>query len=128
MGIEFEVDPTIVRALDYYTKTVFEFKSRDQIGAQGTVCGGGRYDGLVEVVGGPASRRAGLCHRPGAALELVMEAGGCECPRAGSAPVRPRPSTPHGGRRHPVRRCAMVSGPARQEGFCGRDRHWWAAA
>ncbi len=50
-GIEYEVDSNIVRGLDYYTKTVFEFVSQN-IGAQGTVCGGGRYDGLVEQFGG----------------------------------------------------------------------------
>ena len=51
MGIPFSIDPTIVRGLDYYTRTVFEFVST-QIGAQGTVCGGGRYDGLLEELGG----------------------------------------------------------------------------
>lgn len=51
MDIEFTVNPKIVRGLDYYTKTVFEFVS-SSIGAQGTVCGGGRYDGLVEQLGG----------------------------------------------------------------------------
>ena len=51
MGIAFTVNPKIVRGLDYYSKTVFEFVS-NQIGAQGTVCGGGRYDGLSEIVGG----------------------------------------------------------------------------
>lgn len=51
LGMDFTVDPHIVRGLDYYTKTVFEFVS-DSIGAQGTVCGGGRYDGLVEELGG----------------------------------------------------------------------------
>jgi len=50
-GIEYIVDPTIVRGLDYYTKTAFEFVSND-IGAQGTVCGGGRYDNLISEVGG----------------------------------------------------------------------------
>ena len=50
-GVEYTVDPTIVRGLDYYTKTVFEFVT-DFIGAQGTVCGGGRYDGLIEELGG----------------------------------------------------------------------------
>ncbi len=49
--IPYAVDPTIVRGLDYYTKTVFEFVT-DALGAQGTVCGGGRYDNLVESVGG----------------------------------------------------------------------------
>ncbi len=50
-GVEFEVDSAIVRGLDYYTRTVFEFVSNN-IGAQGTVCGGGRYDGLVKELGG----------------------------------------------------------------------------
>ncbi len=50
-GVEYIVNPTIVRGLDYYTKTVFEFVSTD-IGAQATVCGGGRYDGLIEELGG----------------------------------------------------------------------------
>lgn len=50
-GIEFKVNPQIVRGLDYYTRTVFEFVSGD-IGAQSTVCGGGRYDTLVEQMGG----------------------------------------------------------------------------
>ena len=52
MGIEYKIDPTIVRGLDYYTKTAFEFIT-NKIGAQGTVCGGGRYDHLIEEVGGP---------------------------------------------------------------------------
>lgn len=53
MGIEYVVDPSIVRGLDYYTGAVFEFIA-EGIGAQSTVCGGGRYDGLVESLGGPA--------------------------------------------------------------------------
>ncbi len=53
MGISYTVDPAIVRGLDYYTRTVFEFIA-EGIGAQSTVCGGGRYDGLVESLGGPA--------------------------------------------------------------------------
>lgn len=53
MNIEYVVNPSIVRGLDYYTGTVFEFIA-DGIGAQSTVCGGGRYDGLVESLGGPA--------------------------------------------------------------------------
>lgn len=51
-GVEYKVDAEIVRGLDYYTKTVFEFVSTN-IGAQGTVCGGGRYDKLIEELGGP---------------------------------------------------------------------------
>ncbi len=52
MGVGYEVNPRIVRGLDYYTRTVFEFIS-DDIGAQSTVCGGGRYDGLVSELDGP---------------------------------------------------------------------------
>ena len=52
MDIAYEIDPHIVRGLDYYTKTVFEFIC-DTIGAQSTVCGGGRYDGLMKQLGGP---------------------------------------------------------------------------
>ncbi|GKX29397.1 histidine--tRNA ligase [Vallitalea longa] len=59
MGIEYVVDPWIVRGLDYYTRTVFEFISND-IGAQGTVCGGGRYDKLVEECGGAPTPAVGL--------------------------------------------------------------------
>ena len=52
MGIEYEIDSNIVRGLDYYTGAVFEFIA-EGIGAQSTVCGGGRYDGLVSSLGGP---------------------------------------------------------------------------
>ena len=59
MGLKYVVDPTIVRGLDYYTKTAFEIVSED-IGSQGTVCGGGRYDGLVEECGGPSTPGIGF--------------------------------------------------------------------
>lgn len=59
MNIDYEVNPSIVRGLDYYSKTVFEFVSTE-IGAQGTVCGGGRYDGLVEEIGGPKTPALGF--------------------------------------------------------------------
>ena len=83
MNIEYIVNPQIVRGLDYYTKTVFEFVA-DSIGAQGTVCGGGRYDGLIEELGGQHTPSLGF----GMGLErlqLVMEAQGCEFPE----PSRP---------------------------------------
>ena len=67
MGMSYTVNPTIVRGLDYYTKTVFEFVS-EAIGAQGTVCGGGRYDGLVEEIGGPSMPSLGF----GMGLERLM--------------------------------------------------------
>ena len=75
-GVEFTVDPKIVRGLDYYTKTVFEFISQD-IGSQGTVCGGGRYDGLVSELGGQQVPALGF----GLGLErliMTMEAAGVE--------------------------------------------------
>ena len=58
-GLEYQVNPTIVRGLDYYTRTVFEFVSNN-IGAQGTVCGGGRYDGLIEELGGQPTPSLGF--------------------------------------------------------------------
>lgn len=59
IGMDFEVNPRIVRGLDYYTRTVFEFISTG-IGAQGTVCGGGRYNDLVEQVGGKPTAAVGF--------------------------------------------------------------------
>lgn len=59
VGIAFEVNPCLVRGLDYYTKTVFEWVS-DKLGAQGTVCAGGRYDNLVEQLGGKATPALGF--------------------------------------------------------------------
>lgn len=59
MNISYKVNPKIVRGLDYYTKTVFEFITTD-IGAQGTVCAGGRYDGLVEQLGGASTPALGF--------------------------------------------------------------------
>ncbi|HEX2072028.1 MAG TPA: histidine--tRNA ligase [Thermoleophilaceae bacterium] len=57
-GVSYDVDPTLVRGLDYYTRTVFEFES-GRLGAQSGVGGGGRYDGLVEQLGGPATPGVG---------------------------------------------------------------------
>ena len=59
LGTEFKVNPNIVRGLDYYTKTVFEFTS-NALGAQSTVCGGGRYSGLVEELGGKPAEGIGF--------------------------------------------------------------------
>jgi len=59
LGIAYEVDPRLVRGLDYYTRTVFEISST-ALGAQSTVCGGGRYDGLVSSLGGPATPAVGF--------------------------------------------------------------------
>jgi len=67
LGIEYTVNPKIVRGLDYYTRTVFEFIS-DEIGAQSTVCGGGRYDGLLEELGGQPTPALGF----GMGLERIL--------------------------------------------------------
>jgi histidyl-tRNA synthetase len=78
-GIDYSVNPYIVRGLDYYTKTVFEIISGD-IGAKSTVCGGGRYDGLVEEIGGPPTPGIGF----GMGIErllLVLESLGIEIPK-----------------------------------------------
>ena len=79
IGIPFKINPYIVRGLDYYTKTVFEIISHE-IGAQGTVCGGGRYDGLLHQIGGPEMPGVGF----GMGMErllMVMEGAGIEIPR-----------------------------------------------
>lgn len=78
-GIAYEINPRIVRGLDYYTKTVFEFVSTS-IGAQGTVCGGGRYDGLIEELGGNPTPAVGFA----AGIErllMVMEQTGAAIPQ-----------------------------------------------
>lgn len=85
IGIPYILDPGIVRGLDYYTKTAFEFIS-NKIGAQGTVCGGGRYDHLIEAIGGPPIPGVGF----GLGIErllLVLEASGIELPEPDSLDV-----------------------------------------
>ncbi|MBC6679141.1 histidine--tRNA ligase [Zhenpiania hominis] len=85
MGVEFVVNPGIVRGLDYYTKTAFEFVTTS-IGAQGTVCGGGRYDHLMEELGGPPIPGVGF----GLGIErllLTMEANGIEIPEPDTTEV-----------------------------------------
>lgn len=79
-GVEFSVDPNIVRGLDYYTRTVFEFVS-ESVGAQGTICGGGRYDGLIEELGGTPTPAVGFA----VGLErmlLLMDNTGVNIPKA----------------------------------------------
>ena len=84
-GVPYEVDPGIVRGLDYYTKTAFEFVS-DKLGSQSTVCGGGRYDNLIEQLGGPATPGVGF----GLGIErllLILEAAGKDIPKPASCDV-----------------------------------------
>jgi histidyl-tRNA synthetase len=76
VGIPYRVQPRLVRGFDYYTRTVFEFIS-DALGAQSTVCGGGRYDDLVRSLGGPATPAVGF----GLGIErflMVLEKSGVE--------------------------------------------------
>jgi histidyl-tRNA synthetase len=76
-GVAYEVVPTLVRGLDYYTRTAFEFVD-EAIGAQSSICGGGRYDYLVEEIGGPPTPGIGF----GAGLErLLLSLGEIEPPR-----------------------------------------------
>jgi histidyl-tRNA synthetase len=70
-GLEYELDPTLVRGLDYYTRTVFEFES-DRLGAQAALGGGGRYDGLIEELGGPPTPGVGFA----AGIERILLAAG----------------------------------------------------
>ncbi len=82
LGIAYTVDPKIVRGLDYYTKTVFEFVSTG-IGAQGTVIGGGRYDGLVEELGGKPTPALGFAMGIERFL-LLLSSQGIELPKPAS--------------------------------------------
>ena len=66
-GVPYAIDPTLVRGLDYYTRTTFEFRGPEE-GAQSAICGGGRYDYLVEEIGGPATPAIGF----GAGIERLV--------------------------------------------------------
>jgi len=77
-GIEYVVNPGLVRGLDYYNRTVFEWVT-DSLGAQGTICGGGRYDGLVEQLGGKPTPAAGFAMGLDR-LVLMMQACGTSVP------------------------------------------------
>lgn len=73
-GIDFEINPRLVRGLDYYNRTVFEWIT-DRLGAQGTVCAGGRYDGLVEQIGGKPAPACGFAMGVERLLALMLECG-----------------------------------------------------
>jgi histidyl-tRNA synthetase len=59
VGLQYRINPRLVRGMDYYNLTVFEWVT-DQLGSQGTVCGGGRYDGLIEQLGGKPAPGGGF--------------------------------------------------------------------
>ena len=85
LEIPYVINPKIVRGLDYYTKTAFEFVT-NSLGAQGTVCGGGRYDNLVEEVGGPPIPGVGFGLGKERLL-MLMEANGVEIPKPSGCDV-----------------------------------------
>lgn len=108
--IEYKINPRIVRGLDYYTKTVFEFVSCS-IGAQGTVCGGGRYDGLVDELGGQKTPSLGFA----VGLErllMLMEAQNAPFPEA----QRPDLFIAAAGEMAEMK-AAEIAGDMRAEGF-----------
>ena len=74
LRIPYQIDPKIVRGLDYYTRTVFEFIA-EGIGAQSTICGGGRYDGLVRELGGPALSGIGFAMGITRLIEAMAQSG-----------------------------------------------------
>lgn len=79
-GIPYRLNPRLVRGLDYYTRTVFEWVT-DRLGSQGAVCSGGRYDGLIEQLGGKATPAIGWAFGVERLLDLYRESGGAS-PRA----------------------------------------------
>jgi histidyl-tRNA synthetase len=82
VGLQYRINPRIVRGLDYYNRTVFEWVT-DTLGSQGTVCGGGRYDGLVEQLGGKAASSVGFAMGLDRLVLMVEESR----PKAGSVDI-----------------------------------------
>ena len=76
-GIEYVVNPRLVRGMDYYNRTVFEWIS-DELGSQGTICGGGRYDPLFEMFGGRHTPSCGFAMGVERIIELLKEQGSIE--------------------------------------------------
>ena len=143
LGIAYRLNPRLVRGLDYYTHTAFEFVTTD-LGAQGTVIGGGRYDGLVEMMGGPAmpgvgwaagiERLAMLIDEPPApprpiALVPIGEAaearhagaGRASCATRGSSSISAIPAICSAA-------CGGPTGSARAPRSCSATTNWRAAS
>jgi histidyl-tRNA synthetase len=88
LGVRYVVDPTLVRGLDYYTRTLFEFvTTTGELGAQSTVVGGGRYDNMVEGLGGPSVPAIGFAMGIERLLTLMPDASGREAPFCYVAPL-----------------------------------------
>lgn len=73
-GIKFKINPRLVRGLDYYNRTVFEWVT-DRLGAQGTICAGGRYDNLIEQIGGKSMPACGFAMGVERLLEMIVKCG-----------------------------------------------------
>ncbi len=110
MEIPYKVNPQIVRGLDYYTKTVFEFISGD-IGAQATVCGGGRYDGLLEQMGGQPQPALGFAMGIERLL-MVLESQQAELPEPSKCDIYIAPMGENA-----VLKASVICNSLRLEGF-----------
>jgi histidyl-tRNA synthetase len=110
-GMPYEVDPTLVRGIDYYTRTVFEFES-ERLGAQAALGGGGRYDGLIEQLGGPATPGVGWA----LGVERMLLAAA-----AGAAADGPAEGRPHEASRADVF-VAVASPEAARDAFLFAER------
>ena len=116
-GVSFRINPRLVRGLDYYNLTVFEWVS-DRLGAQNAVCAGGRYDGLVEQIGGKPTPACGFAHGRRARCSLLLKDG------AGHASARCRRLPGAAGCRRRALRCERGGATAR----CGPCRRCSTAA
>jgi histidyl-tRNA synthetase len=115
-GVAYEIDTTLVRGLDYYTRTVFEFTSDELAAGQSTVGAGGRYDGLVELLGGPPTAGAGWA----AGVERILLASGAEA----QAPPAPDLYVAHTGSRAVALKLALdarAAGLSAQLELAGRS-------
>ena len=118
-GVAYEVDPALVRGLDYYTRTVFEFTS-DALGAQSGVGGGGRYDGLVEQLGGPPTPAVGWA----AGVERILLAARARSTEGGEGGDGTAPGAADG----PLTYVALEDHAAARVGFSTLRALWAAGA
>ena len=112
LGIPYTVNPRLVRGLDYYSRTVFEWIT-DALGCQDAVCSGGRYDGLIAQLGGEADAGHRLCHGRGA-----RGRAGAGSPAA--LPRRPRPMCSSWRRARRAQRAALALAEQLRDAFPGR--------
>ena len=111
MGVDYTVNPRLVRGLDYYSRTVFEWTT-DALGAQDAVCSGGRYDGLITQLGGEATPAIGFAMGVERVVELLRQLPSQPQPPAADVYVVLNGERRRGGRRpdrRVVARCAAAS-------------------